>query len=238
MNEMLTGLITGAVVTAGLVWALRRRHSARGRGPHTRVFSTLEEMRAIGELSVFKVYTKEIVTAVDHSLGEIGKRYFQWIVSSRKMAMIISFDIDFRYDLRSESFSMERTPGGAVKLVMPKCFYETHIRDILFYDEQNSKLLPWLLPDLLNRAFSGAFSESDKNRLIEEAKEQASLQARDLVLRMRSDVQESARRTLATLARGFGVPEIQVDFRDAELVQLRVEYDSSSVSETEQALAS
>jgi len=186
----------------------------------------------VGELSVFKVMTKEIVTATDHWFGEVGNRYFEWMVSSKKMAMIIAFDIDFRYDLRSPEFGIHDGGSRAYRLAMPKCFYETHIRDVLFYDEQNSKLLPWLLPDLLNRAFGTGFSEADKNRLIEEAKQQASAQARQLVRKMRSEVQNSARQTIRALAKGFGAEKVVVDFRDSELIERKVE--NASPGEAEQ----
>jgi hypothetical protein len=149
------------------------------------------------------------------------------MVSSKKMAMIISFDIDFRYDLHGPSFVIREEAPGSFRLTMPKCFYETHIKDVHFYDEQNSKLLPWLLPDLLNRAFGSGFSEEDKNRLIEEAKQQASAESEALVRKMRSEVQNSARNTLSALARGFGARQVTVDFSDSEIVQASVEYDSS-----------
>lgn len=187
-------------------------------------FSTIEELRALGELSVFKLVTKEIVTASDHSFGEIGKKYFEWMVSSRKMAMIISFDIDFRYDLRGRDFKIETAADGVCRLTMPPCRYETHIKDIHFYDEQNSKLMPWLLPDLVNRAFGAGFSEADKNRLIADAKHEAAAKAGELVAQMRSDVQKSARETLTMLARGFGVRSVTVDFSDSNLVEGKVEY--------------
>lgn len=228
MVEMFSGVLVG-VLLAVAVFALVRARRASGGGRReasVRVYSTIEDLRSVGELSVFKLITKEIVTATDHSFGEFGKKYFQWIVSSRKMAMIIAFDIDFRYDLQSPDFGIAEQDGGAYTLTMPKCFYETHIRDIHFYDEQNSKVLPWLLPDLLNRAFGAAFSEGDKNRLIEEAKQQASSQARSLVQRMRSDVQHSARQTIEALARGFGAERVSVSFRESELVQRRIEYES------------
>jgi hypothetical protein len=106
---------------------------------------------------------------------------------------------------------------------MPKCFYQTHIRDVSFYDEQSSKLLPWLIPDLLNRAFGPGFTEADKNRLKEEAKQQAGLMAKSFVDKMRSEVQSSAKQTLETLARAFGADSVTVDFSVSELVQTKIE---------------
>ncbi|MDD3133789.1 MAG: DUF4230 domain-containing protein, partial [Synergistales bacterium] len=126
---------------------IRRPGSSRGR--ETTIHSSIQQLKSIGQLSVFKVLTKEIVTEVDHSWGEIGKKYFSWILSNRKMAMIFEFVIDFRYDLRSPDFQIIGESEGSYLLRMPSCVYETSIRDIQFYDEQKCKLLPLLLPDLL-----------------------------------------------------------------------------------------
>lgn len=228
MMDVLSGVVVGVGVTvAGVViWRVARRKTKGPPGPSVRVEGSLQQLRAVGELSVFKVITKEIVTATDHWFGEKGKRYFEWMVSSKKMAMIIAFDIDFRYDLKSPDFVIREDGVGRYRLTMPKCLYETHIKDVLFYDEQNSRLLPWLLPDLLNRAFGSGFSEHDKNRLIEEAKQQASAQARDLVQRMRSEVQKSARQTLGALAQGFGADEVSFDFGESDIIEMKVDYEA------------
>lgn len=240
MADLLIGILIGALAAAGmgLAWRLRRSWRRGGREPIATIHSSIEELRSIGELSVFKIFTRQIVTARDHWFGDIGKRYFEWMVSSKKMAMIISFDIDFRYDLNAADFVIQREGPEAYRLTMPKCLYETHIKDVHFYDEQNSRLLPWLLPDLLNRAFGSGFNEEDKNRLIEEAKQQASAESEALVLKMRSEVQNSARNTLAALARGFGATRVTVDFSGSKIVQAGVEYDSSrnpSLAEEEAA---
>ena len=228
MTGIWSGVTIGVVfsVLAALAWKFYRRSKGASALPKVQVHASIENLRSVGELSVFKVMTKEIVTATDHWFGEVGQRYFEWMVSSKKMAMIIAFDIDFRYDLQSPEFVIRERGLRRYRLEMPSCFYETHIKDVLFYDEQNSKVLPWLLPDLLNRAFGAGFSEGDKNRLIEEAKQQASAQAKDLVRKMRSEVQSSARQTLGALAKGFGADEVAIVFQESELVERKVEYES------------
>jgi len=105
---------------------------------------------------------------------------------------------------------------------MPQCFYEVHIRDISFYDEQNAKFLPWLLPDLLNRAFGSGFNEGAKNLLIEEAKYQATQMADNLVRKMRSEVQNSTRQTLEALSKNFGAEKVLIDFTDSKLIQSKL----------------
>ncbi|MHC4645086.1 MAG: DUF4230 domain-containing protein [Planctomycetota bacterium] len=224
MEKLLIGALTGFLAAAAVfvaVWALLRKR--RARHPKLRIYSTIEDLRSVGELVVFKVVTKEIVTTAAHWFGEWGRKYLQWLASTKKMAMIFEFDIDFRYDLRSPDFVIQPEGDGTYRLKMPKCFYEIYIRDISFYDEQNAKLLPWLLPDLLNRAFGPAFDESDKNHLKEEAKRQADRIANSLVQKMQSEVQSSAKQTLEALAKGFGAETVTVDFSNSQLVALNTE---------------
>lgn len=218
-----------------MIFVLAKRFLPKQKGSKTAEIEahlSIEHLRSIGELVVFKVITKEIVTAADHWFGETGKKYFKWLVSAKKMAMIFEFDIDFRYDLRSPDFLIEDQGDNRYGFVMPKCFYEIHIKDINFYDEQHAKLLPWLLPDLLTSAFGSGFDEEDKNRLKEEAKRQASQMARELVQKMRSEVQNSAEQTLEALAKGFGARQVTFDFKDSELIQLKVDNASEMAPET------
>ena len=197
------------------------------------IHSAVEKFRAVGELVVFKIVTKEIITASDHWFGETGKKYFQWLASNKKMAMIFQFDIDFKYNLHSPDFIIETTGEDTFRLKMPKCLYESHIKDISFYDEQGAKFLPWLLPHLITKALSDGFSEATKNRLIAEAKNQASKMADRLVKQMQSEVQKSAVQTLEVLAKSFGAKRITVDFSDAELIQTEVNYMPTKQTEQE-----
>ena len=182
------------------------------------VYSSVEQLRSVGELVVFKMVTKEIVTASQHWFGEIGEKYFQWLVSTKKMAMIFEFDIDFRYDLRSPDFKIKELGKDKYQFQMPPCFYQVHIRDISFYDEQNSKFLPWLLPDLVNRAFGTGFSETEKNMLKEEAKNQAAKLAEGVVCKLQREVENSARQTILTLSRNLGVEKVDIDFSQSKII--------------------
>ncbi|OGV45425.1 MAG: hypothetical protein A2X46_00895 [Lentisphaerae bacterium GWF2_57_35] len=230
MDSFLTGIAMGLAMSLaiGLVLWRRRRKSLIKGGPRTNVHVSIEELRSIGELSVFKVLTKEIVTAKDHWLGEFGKKYMEWVVSSKKMAMIFEFDISFQYNLRDSSFVVEDLGQGAYRLKMPRCKYDIFIRDITFYDEQRSRFLPWLIPDLLNDVFGPGFNEEDRNRLKREAREQAEALAGNLVHRLRSEVQSSARETMELLAKGFSARQVIVDFQDAAPEQDKVAYAGAS----------
>lgn len=217
---MIFAFFTGVVVCV-VLWLTFRARRSRGGRPH--IHASIEELRSVGELVVFKIITKEIVTTAEHWFGEWGKKYFQWLASTKKMAMIFEFEIDFRYNLRSSDFVVESLALNKYRLKMPKCFYQIHIRDISFYDEQNARFLPWLVPDLLNRAFGSGFSEDDKNHLKEEARQQAARIADEFVSKMRSEVQNSAKQTMEALAKAFGAESVVVDFSGSQLVQLKVE---------------
>jgi hypothetical protein len=224
MGKLLIGIMLGffgAAVILILLWFWHRKH--KRIQPKPRIYASIEEIRSVGELVVFKIIMKEIVTKAEHWLGEWGTKYFQWLASTKKMALIFEFDIDFRYDLRSPDFVIQDEGGGNYRLRMPKCFYEIYIRDINFYDEQNARFLPWLIPDLLNRAFGPGFDESDKNRLKEEAKQEASRMAERYGSRMLLAVQNSAKQTLETLAKAFGAEEVVIDFSNSELIQTKID---------------
>ena len=116
---------------------------------------------------------------------------------------------------------------AAYAITMPPCDYEVHIRDIRFYDEQGSKLLPWLLPDLLNGFLSGGFSEEDKNKLVDAAKSHAEKQALELINNIQSEVQKSAKSTLESISLAFGVRNIEFKFTTQTATEIDV-----AVSET------
>ncbi len=220
MNEFFIGIVV-ALVVVGAVWfwfKLKRNKPAK----ETRIFSSIEQLRAIGQLSAYKVMTKEIVTETDHTWGEIGSRYLSWVLSNKKMAMIFEFVIDFRYNLQSPLFEIAEMGESTYFITMPPCDYEVHIRDIRFYDEQGSKLLPWLLPDLLNGFLSNGFSEEDKNKLIDAAKGHAEKQALELINNIQSEVQKSATSTLESISHAFGVENVSFKFSSQTTTEVKV----------------
>ena len=208
---LLIGFIAALVFGLAIGMAVLFR---RGPGRSVQsVHSTIEGMRAIGDLSVFKVYTKEIVTELDHSWGEFGKKYLDWIYSSKKMAMIFEFEIDFRYDLRTREFEIVETTPGAFIIRMPPCFHQISIRNIEFYDEQRSRLLPWLLPDLLNSFLGKGFTEEDRNRLVNAATNHARERATTMIGNLANEVEASAKQTLSAIAKSFGAQTVSFVFQ-------------------------
>lgn len=219
MGDVLIGFGGGLAValTAVFTWRLargRRRKSAAGK-PTLEIQHFTTSMRAVGELSVFRVMTKEVITASDHWLGEFGKKYLQWLLSSRRITLIIEFDIDFRYDLEDPAFRIDRLGENGVGFTLPSCRHEVLIRDLRVHSEDQTEILPWLMPEMLNRFFSGGFSPEAKNRLIQETRQQATRFAGGLVSKAMQEAQASAQRTLTTLAQGLGAREVSFEFTPA-----------------------
>ncbi len=217
MADVLIGFGGGLVValTALLTWRLARgrRRGAADRLPALEIQHFTTSMRAVGELSVFRVMTKEVITASDHWLGEFGKKYLQWLLSSRRITLVIEFDIDFRYDLEDPAFTIERLGSDGVRFALPPCKHEVLIRDMRVHSEDNTELLPWLMPEMLNRFLSGGFSPEAKNRLIQETRLEATRFADGLVVKATAEAQASARRTLTTLAQGLGARAVEFEFQ-------------------------
>lgn len=218
MNITTYIIITLALTTAVALFFLLRKSGKR----NISLYSSVEYMKSIGHLSVFKAYTKEIVTEIDHTWGEFGRKYLTWLISEKKMAMIFEFEIDFRYDLRSDDFNIVRRDDNNYIINMPNCIYELHINNISFYDEQGARLLPWLLPSLISKYGAGRFTETDKNRIVCAAIENAKKQAVKLITSIESEVQSSAVSTIKALCLSFGVNDPEFRFSSMNENNIRV----------------
>jgi len=206
----------GGLVVALVAWGVMK-YARRGRGRATGPVvigheSFVTSMKAVGELSVFRVMTKEVITASDHWLGEFGKKYLNWLLSEQRITLVIEFDVDFRYDLNDPQFRVDRNGPGDFKVVLPPCRHEVLIRDLRIHSEDKTKLLPWLMPEVVDRVFTGGFSVDAKNKLISETKIQTSNYAGDLVRKATAEAQRSAARTLTMLAQGLGATRVDFVF--------------------------
>ena len=95
--------------------------------------------------------------------------------------------------------------------------------------EGKTDFLPWLMPDLLGRFFTGGFSVEAKNKLIAETREEAKRFAGALVRKATSEAQSSATRTLDMLARSFGARSVEVEFLAP--TEFKPEVDTSRIEE-------
>ncbi len=218
MNGFFSGLGIGllAAVVAAVTWRLARRGRSRRPAAKAGVQSFVTSMQAVGELSVFRIMTKEVITASDHWFGEFGRKYLSWLLSSQRITLIMEFDVDFRYDLNDPGFVCRSAGEGRYRLTLPPCRHEVLIRDLRIHSEDKPELLPWLMPDLLGRFFTGGFSVDAKNQLIAETREESRRFAAALVRKANSEAQASAVRTLRAVASGFGAREVEIEFTPAE----------------------
>lgn len=205
--------LSGAVVFLSFRLASRGANSTSKRDS-THSISSIEQLRSIGELSVFQVYSKEIVTKTDHALGGFGKEYLRWLIGEKKLSMIFEFEINFIYDLRSPRLEIAKSGDGEYLIKMPPCKYKLFIADMKFYDEKDGKFMPLLLPDLLNSFFVSSFGEDDKNRVIAEAKSEVAKMSERLIEQLQSKIHKSACDTLEAIAKSFGASSVSFEFKD------------------------
>jgi hypothetical protein len=66
MDSFLIGAAAGCAAAIVIVVLLRRKGKATGPRGEVHVHPSIEQLRSVGELVVFKMITKEIVTAADH----------------------------------------------------------------------------------------------------------------------------------------------------------------------------
>lgn len=168
LSQALAILVLLLAGFAGGWWWQRMRERVARAALAPRHDAQLLELRAVGELSVFKAVSKDILTHTDRTFGEFGRKYLRWAFSRKRLAMIFEFEMDFRYDLRDPrcTVSAELGPDGRPlrAVLLPPCKVDVSIRDLLFYDEQRARFRPWLLPDLLQGFFQGAFSLPVRSR--------------------------------------------------------------------------
>jgi hypothetical protein len=219
---ILAGLLVGLAVW--LTWRLARRGRGKKAVAQTLTHeSFITSMKAVGELNVFRIMTKEVITASDHWLGEFGQKYLNWLLSSQRITLVIEFDVDFRYDLTDPAFSIASRGERGYLVTMPPCRHEVLIRDMRIHSEDKTELLPWLMPELIGRVFTGGFSVEAKNKLITETREQASRLASELVQKTTAEAQRSASMTMSMLAQGLGANQVDFDFKPAGKFQPEVD---------------
>lgn len=223
--DAIFGFFTGIVIAAaGVAGFLYVRNKLKKGVPRFEMYCTIEDIRAVGELVVLKVLNKEIVTATDHMFGKLGAKYLKWLLTENKLAMIFEFNINFKYDLNNPDFEIIDNGDQRYTFKMPPCFYDTNILNLKFYDEKAGELMPWLLPGMVTRILGATFSESEKNYLIDEAKQQAMNTGKALADRIIPDIQNAGKRTLTMLAKALGARDVQFDFDRSELVQTKLDF--------------
>ncbi len=229
MDYLLIGFGGGLVVAAVSwgIWKFARRGGNKKAPARIAHESFVTSMRAVGELSVFRIMTKEVITASEHWFGEFGRKYLNWLLSERRITLVIEFDVDFRYDLHDPRFEIKRNGEDAFDLVLPPCQHEVFIRDMRIHSEDQTELLPLLIPEVVGRFFTGGFSVEAKNKLISETRQQTRGFAAELVVKATGEAQRSAGQTLSMLAQGLGATKVDLTFLPAG--EFAPEVDSSKL---------
>ena len=196
--KYLIGVLIGSVIgfLLGFIWYQKK--SKTKQSPVK--FNVGSYLTRIGELRVYRAYMKEIVISVDHVWGEIGKKYFSWMLSEKKLAMVFEFEVDFVYNLFSKDFKVEQNQSG-LTVKMPRCKYDVKIKDFYFYDEQGTRLK--ILPEFLSSIFDGGVSEDEKNELVKMAIQQVEEIAKQVAKNIQSDVDKTTRATINNIIMGF-----------------------------------
>ncbi len=219
MSDIIAIILAVALVAACLaIFRMNKNLKAARDSGSTKIESEIYQIKSIGELSVFQVYSKEIVTKTDHAFGNFGKEYLRWLVSEKKLSMIFEFEINFIYDLTSKDLEIVNIANGEYFIKMPPCKYKFSIANMKFYDEKNGKFIPFLLPDSLNGFFGSSFSEEDKNRLIQEARAEVEKMSKKLISELQGKIHKSAKDTLEAIAKSFGARTVRFEFNDGPSV--------------------
>lgn len=231
--EILTLIIAFLLVlTLTFVYRQAKEIKALSTTSKPDITTQITNFRSIGELNVFQIISKEIVTKkADAMNGKLWKPLFGWSLSQKQIAIIFGFEINFVYDLRSEEFNIENFQNKKYKITMPPCKYKYSITDMKIYDEKNSKFLPFLLPDSINGLLGVSFSEEDKNKLIDEAKNEVKSISMSIIKDLESKIHKSATDTLSAIANSFGVKDIEYIFQDNRSQNPKVSLDIQETKE-------
>ncbi len=188
---VLFALIALVALAAVLFWQSRQESTVT-------VASSVDSIRQIGELSVLRASVKEIVTS---TIGEAS-----WVKTPGKMAIIVHFDIKYKYDLhKARIVAGSRADGTRYCMIhLPEHEYEIATRDIRFYDEQDGT---WL-------GFTLKTPPDEKTRALDAARAQAEVQARAFLGDLEAEIQTSARATLEKIAKAFGYSDITIEFEE------------------------
>ena len=181
------------------------------------IATDITRLKSIGELSVFKIYSKEIVTRKQNVGSGLLGSLVSPLMTKKQIAIIFEFEIEFVYDLLSPEFAILPQGEDCYEIKMPPCKYKYSIKDMKIYDEKNAKLLPFLLPDSLNGLFGASFDESDKNRLIDDAKDEVKQLSLKIINDLGGKIHKSATDTLEAIAKSFGAKEVGFIFQDKAL---------------------
>jgi hypothetical protein len=194
---LIAGLIAGIGVSIFIhkIWG-------KPKPQPVNVDTIFERVEAVGTLEVLRVYMKEVASVSDHLFGTLG-RYFTWLLTPKKAIMIFHFVASFKCDLKKARVEPIDEGGRSYRILLPIPNYDVLMRDFTFYDSQGAKLLGIVnLPALVGQ---DAIDEADKNKLKDEAKNQAIKAVEEDLEQLLDQASVSVRNTLQHLLLDFGI---------------------------------
>ena len=216
-------LIANVILISGIIYFAFFKDKKSEKPQKSEVTNSILELKNIGELSVFRIYSKEIVTSTSKAFDDdfLGK-ILNFPMTEKKIAVIFEFEIDFIYDLLSPEFKISPLGDDKYDILMPPCKYKVYMENIKFYDEQEAKFMPFFLPEFISSKLTGKFSAEEKNLLIKKAQDEAKNLSLKIINDLGGKIHKSATDTLEAIARSFGAKELAFKFQDKTIDRIDV----------------
>ncbi len=150
--------------------------------------TVVDSIREVGDLVALAAVCKDVGTHTDPP---------SWWTSQRKMLVICEFEMQYSFDLRRISVEQR---GHKQVLRLPPCRIKTFYKDIMFYDEQEGRVLHWIpLTEIFLPKYK--ISVDERNEFTRQAKEKAQKAARGDDAALMAKAEDFAIQTLSSLIR-------------------------------------
>ena len=228
-------LFMNFLLLCGIIYIAFIKGKKTSKEPKSEVTTGILGLKSIGELSVFRIYSKEIVTSTSKAFDDdfLGK-ILNFPMTEKKIAVIFEFEIDFIYDLLSPEFKISPLGDDKYDILMPPCKYKVYMENIKFYDEQEAKFMPFFLPEFISSKLTGKFSAEEKNSLIKKAQDEAKNLSLKIINDLGGKIHKSATDTLEAIARSFGAKELIFKFQDKTIDRIDVQNGEIAIVNTTQ----
>lgn len=216
-------LVLLVISLAGIIFLLILR---KGNGI-CEIHPVIERVKEIGELSFYRLYSKEIIIESRDILK--GNRFAflkKFFISKRMIILMIEFTADFKINLRDPNFLIIADyEASEVTFSLPPIQYSMNVKDIKFVDEKEAKILPFMLPEILSSQVKKSVEE--RNELIEMGKEKIEKIIAEFLTIHKTEIEEVLKKTLKTLSQGFNYYNIKIISSEAN--PILTQFDTSKI---------
>ncbi len=182
-----------------------------GRKYKVDIHPVIEKVKEIGELHFFQIYFKDIIVETKPFVTNPNLAYLNFFVSEKKMILLVEFLSEFKIDLMEPAFAINvNDEDGYVEFLLPRIKYTVNIKDLRFIDEQNARILPFLLPGFLSTQIG--FTVDERNEIISQAKRSVELSTRNYLRFHKKEIHQALYRAVSSLAAGFGYTDVRIAF--------------------------